>query len=159
MWKCRMWTKKPLARNENLIQTKKLGLEWAVKGLGKHLQKNPFQKIEKTVKIRVKLPHVNKKPPTEKPNFCSNTIFALYCKIRAKKIHAAKPLAFSLHFLFRRDQNHYSNLTSKIKKMCEQILKKTKPEEFRKRLEVKIHSNSIPLLIKQNVPSIIYYYL
>ena len=32
--------------------------------------------------------------------------------MRRKKIHAAKPLAFSLHFLFRRDQNHYSNLTS-----------------------------------------------
>ena len=28
----------------------------------KHLEKNPIQKIEKTVKIRVKLPHVNKKP-------------------------------------------------------------------------------------------------
>ena len=41
-----------------------------------------------------------------------------------QKIHAAKPLAFSLHFLFRRDQNHHSNLTSKIMKMCEQILKK-----------------------------------
>ena len=27
-----------------------------------HLEKNPIQKIEKTVKIRVKLPHVNKKP-------------------------------------------------------------------------------------------------
>ena len=50
--------------------------------------------------------------------------FSLYFKIRAKKIHAAKPLAFSLHFLFRRDQNHYSNLTWKIMKMCEQILKK-----------------------------------
>ena len=55
----------------------------------------------------MKLPHVNKKP-LEKPNFCSNTVFSLYFKIRAKKIHAAKPLAFSLHFLFRRDQNHYS---------------------------------------------------
>ena len=40
------------------------------------------------------------------------------------RIHAAKPLAFSLHFLFRRDQNHCSNLTSKIMKMCEQIFKK-----------------------------------
>ena len=70
-----------------------------------YLEKNPIQKIEKTVKIRVKLPHVN-------------------FKIRAKKIHAAKPLAFSLHFLFRRDKNHHSNLTSKIMKMCEQILKK-----------------------------------
>ena len=56
--------------------------------------------------------------------FFSNTIFSLYIKIRAKKIHAAKPLAFSLHFLFRRGQNHHSNLTSKIMKMCEQILKK-----------------------------------
>ena len=41
-----------------------------------------------------------------------------------RKIHAAKPLAFSLHFLFRRDQNHHFNLTSKIMEMCEQILKK-----------------------------------
>ena len=88
-----------------------------------HLQKNLIQKIEKTVKIRVKLPR-EQKTTTEKPNFCSNTVFALYFKIRAKKIHAAKPLAFSLHFLFRRDQNHHSNLTSKILKMCEQILKK-----------------------------------
>ena len=89
-----------------------------------HLGKNPIQKIEKKVKIRAKLPHVNKKTTTEKPKFCSNTIFAIYFKIRAKKIHAAKPLAFLLHFLFRRDQNHYSNLTSKIMKICEQILKK-----------------------------------
>ena len=89
-----------------------------------HLEKNPIQKIGKTVKIRVKLPHVNKKTTTEKPNFCSNTVFSLYFKIRANKIHAAKPLAFSLHFLFRRDQNHYSDLTSKVMKMCEHILKK-----------------------------------
>ena len=95
-----------------------------------HLEKNPNQKIEKTVKIRVKLPHVNKKTTTEKPNFCSNTIFALYFKIRAKKTNAAKPLAFSLHFLFRRDQNHYSNLTSKIMKMCEQILKKKTASQY-----------------------------
>ena len=39
--------------------------------------------------------------------------------IGAKKFHAAKPLAFLLQF-----QNHYSNLTSKIIKMWEQILKK-----------------------------------
>ena len=95
-----------------------------------HLEKNPIQKIEKTVKIRVKLPHVNKKTTTEKPNFCSNTIFSLYFKIRAKKIHATKPLAFSLHFLFRCDQNHYSNLTSNIMKMCEQILKKKTAPQY-----------------------------
>ena len=95
-----------------------------------YLEKNPIQKIEKTVKIRVKLPHENKKTTTEKPNLCSNTVFSLYFKIRAKKIHAAKPLAFSLHFLFRRDQNHYSNLTSKIMKMCEQILKKKTAPQY-----------------------------
>ena len=60
------------------------------------------------------------KTTSEKANFCSNTVFLLYFKIRARKFHAAKPLAFSLHFQFRRDQNHYSNWTSKIVKMCEQ---------------------------------------
>ena len=63
------------------------------------------------------------KTTSEQANFCSNAVFSLYLKIQAKKFHAAKPLAFSLHFLFRRDQNHYSNLTLKIMKMCEQILK------------------------------------
>ena len=95
-----------------------------------HLEKNPVKKIEKTEKIKAKLPHVNKKTTSEKANFCSNTVFSLYFKFRAKKFHAAKPLAFSLHFLFRRDQNHYSNLTSKIMKMCEQILKKKTAPQY-----------------------------
>ena len=30
-----------------------------------HLDKNPMQKIEKTVKIKMKLPHVNKKTPSQ----------------------------------------------------------------------------------------------
>ena len=105
-----------------------MSCEWI--GKTNYLEKNPIQKIEKTVKIRVKLPHVNKKTTSEKANFCSNTVFSLYFKIRAKKIHAAKPLAFSLHFLFRRDQNHHSNLTSKIMKMCEQILKKKTAPQY-----------------------------
>ena len=38
---------------------KKLGLERTMNGLGKPLRiKNPIHKIEKTVKIKVKLPHV-----------------------------------------------------------------------------------------------------
>ena len=69
-----------------------------------HLEKNAIQKIEKTVKIKVKLPHVNKKTSSEKANICLNTVFSLYFKFIAKKNYAAKPLAFSLHFLFRRDQ-------------------------------------------------------
>ena len=40
-----------------------------------------------------------------------------------QKNYAAKPLALSLHFI-RRDQNHHFDLTSRIIKMCEEILKK-----------------------------------
>ena len=89
-----------------------------------HSEKNPIRKIEKTVKIRVKLPHVNKKPLPRNRIFVQTPFSHSTLKFRAKKFHAAKPLAFSLHFLFRRDQNHYSNLTLKVMKMCEQILKK-----------------------------------
>ena len=117
-----MWTKKQLARNENLIQAKKLELEWAVNGLGKSFRKKSYPKNWKNSKDLSEIAACEQKTTTEKPNFCSNTVFSLYCKIRAKK-HAAKPLASSLHFLFRRDQNPYSNLTSKIMKMCEQILR------------------------------------
>ena len=94
--------------------------------LKNHLEKNPIHKIEKTVKIKVKLPHVNKKPTTDKANFCSNTVFSLYFKIRAKKFHAAKPR------LRKTKKYHASNLTSKIMKMCEQILKKkSAPIQFK----------------------------
>ena len=34
-----------------------------------HLEKNPIQKIEKTEKIKAKLPHVNKKPLARKRIF------------------------------------------------------------------------------------------
>ena len=95
-----------------------------------NFEKNLIQKlIKKTAKV--KLPHVNKKTTREKANFCSNTVFSIYFKIRAKKIHAAKPLAFSPHFLFRRDQNYDPNLTSKMMKMGEQMLKKRqRPNAF-----------------------------
>ena len=92
--------------------------------IGKPFRKKFDPKNRKNSKNQSEIAACEQKTTTEKPKFCSNTIFAIYFKIRAKKIHAAKPLAFSLHFLFRRDQNHYSNLTSKIMKMCEQILKK-----------------------------------
>ena len=97
---------------------------------GKHFrrEKNPIQKIEKTVKIKVKLPHVNRKPLARRRIF-SRTPFAHYFKNRAKTFQAAKPLAFSP---FRRDQNHYSNLTSKNMKMSEPTLKKdSAPIQFK----------------------------
>ena len=112
MWKCRMWTKKPLARNENLIQTKKPRLEWAVNWLKKPFRKKSDPKNRKT-ENQSEIAACEQKNHYRETEFLSNTIFALYFKIRAKKIHAAKPLAFSLHFLFRREQNHYSQFDFK----------------------------------------------
>ena len=65
---------------------------------------NPIQNIEKTVKIKTKLPHVNKKITSEKANFCSNTTFHSTLKLE-RKIPRHTTTRFSLHFLFR-DQNH-----------------------------------------------------
>ena len=84
---------------------------------------NHFKKSDtmETVKINVKKPHVNKKPLARKRNFVqtpfSHSALRLERNHSKTKIHAPKPLAFSLHFLFRRDQNHF-NLTSKIMHMC-----------------------------------------
>ena len=85
---------------------------------------NIRSRYRKNIKFQSEIAACGQKTTTEKAKFCSNTLFSLHFKITAKKFPAAKPLAFSLHFLFRCDQNHYSNLTSKIMKMCEQILKK-----------------------------------
>ena len=87
-------------------------------------RKKISQKNRKNSKNQGEIAACEQKTTNEKANYCSSTVFSLYFKIRAKQFHAEKPLAFSLHFLFRRDQNHHSNLTSKILKMCEHILKK-----------------------------------
>ena len=111
-----------------------------------HLEKSRSEKSKKNRKNQSEIAACEQKTTTEKTNFCSNTIFSLYFKIRAKKIHAAKQLAFSLHFLFRPDQNHHSNLTSKIMKMCEQILKKNIagrfPETTRSENPFECHPNT-----------------
>ena len=89
-------------------------------GLGKPFRKISVSKIEKkTLKVKGKMPQCEQKTTSEKANFCASNVLLLYFKIRAEKFHAAKVLAFSLRFLFRRDQNHYSDLTSKIMKMCD----------------------------------------
>ena len=90
------------------------------------IEKNRYNK-SKNSKNQCEIAACEQKTSSEKANFCSNTVFSHYFEYRAKKIHAAKSLAFSLHFLFRRDQNPYSNLTSKIMKMCIKILKRTAP--------------------------------
>ena len=78
-----------------------------------HLEKKSNPKtLKKNSKNQSEIAGCSEQKTTS--DFCSNTVFSLYFKMRAKKFHAAKPLAFSLHFLFQRDQNHNSNLTSKI---------------------------------------------
>ena len=71
--------------------------------IGKTIKKTVRSK--KKVKIKMKC-RIWTKKSLAKANFCSNTVFSLYFKIRVKKFHAAKPLAFSLHSIFRCDQNH-----------------------------------------------------
>ena len=101
-------------------------------GLGKPFRKKSDPKNRKNSKNQGEIAADEQKTTSEKANLCSNTVFSLYFKFRAKKFHTAKPLAFSRHFLFRREQNHYSNLTSEIMKMCEQILKKdSAPIQFK----------------------------
>ena len=96
--------------------TQKTRPRMSFKWIGKTIYKKPDPKNRNNSKNQSEFVACEQKTTSEKANFCSNTIFSLYFKIRAKKFHAGKPLAFSLHFLFRRDQNHYSNLTSKIMK-------------------------------------------
>ena len=93
------------------LTKQKLDLERTMSELGKPFPKNQ-KKILKKTENHCQNAACEQKTTSEKANFCSNTVFSLYFKIRAKKFHAAKPLVFSLHFLFQRDQNHYSNLTS-----------------------------------------------
>ena len=53
-----------------------------------YLEKNRIKKIKKNSKNQDKMAACEQKAASEKPNFCSNTIFSLYFKIRAKKFHA-----------------------------------------------------------------------
>ena len=93
-------------------------------GLEKPFRNKSDPKNRKNGKNQSEIAACEQKTTSEKAKFCSSTVFSLYFKFRVKKFHAAKPLDFSLSFLYRRDQNLYSNFTSKIMKMREEILKK-----------------------------------
>ena len=62
-------------------------------GLGKPFRTNPIQQFEKNSKNQSEIAASEQKTIRDKSNFCSNTIFSLFFKIRAKKFHAAKPFA------------------------------------------------------------------
>ena len=100
------------------------------KWIGKTIEKIQTKNRRKLTKIKVKLPNVSRKPPARKQIFVQ-TPFSHTTLNLEKRIHSANH-SLSFHFLFRRDQNHYSNLTSKIMKKFEQISKKdSDPIQFK----------------------------
>ena len=112
----------------NKKTTPRMNQKWIRKTIYKKIR----SKNSKNNKNQSEFAACEQKTTSEKDNFCSNTVFSLFFKIRVKKFHNAKPLAFLIHFLFPREQNHYSNLTSKIMKMCEQSIKKdSAPIQFK----------------------------
>ena len=103
---------------------KKLGLKWTMNRSGKSLRKKIRSKKSKKAKIKVKLQHVNKNPLARKRNFVQTPCSHSTLKLELKNFTPQNHSLFRSTFLFRRDQNHCFNLTSKIIKMSEQILKK-----------------------------------
>ena len=77
--------KKTTSEKWKFNSNKKLGPEWAVNGLGKPFRKKSDPKIEKTVKIRVKLPHVNKKPLPRNRIFVQTPFSHSTLKLERKK--------------------------------------------------------------------------
>ena len=73
----------------------------------------------KTVNIKVKLPYVNKKPLARKRIFVQKPFW---------KNFTPQKLVFFAQFVIWRERSHYSFLTLKIRKICEQILKKKAPQ-------------------------------
>ena len=63
-----------------------------------HLEKKSDPKNGKNSKNQSEIAACEQKTTTEKPNFCSNTIFALYFKIRAKKNSRRKTTRFFAPF-------------------------------------------------------------
>ena len=99
-----------------------------------HLEKKSDPKHrKKNSKNQSEIAACEQKTTTEKPNFCSNTLFSLYFKIRMTKFKLQN------HSLFRSISCFgVTNLTSKIMKMCEQILKKHSRKNSRNDLKEKI---------------------
>ena len=58
-----------------------------------HLEKKSDPKNRKNSINQGEIAACEQKTTSKKANFCLHTIFSLYFKIRAKKFHAAKPLA------------------------------------------------------------------
>ena len=88
-----------------------------------HLEKNLIQKIEKTVKIKVKLPHVNKKPLARKRIFVQTPFSHSPLNLERKNFTPQNYALFRSTSCFGVTKITTIFWTSKIMKMCEQILK------------------------------------
>ena len=77
MWKCRMWTKKNTNEKWKFNSQKKLGLEWALNGLGKPFRKKSDPKNRKHCKNQSEIAACEQKTTSKKANFCSNTVLSL----------------------------------------------------------------------------------
>ena len=82
----------------NFDSNKKLGPDWAVNVLGELLRKKSDPKIRKNSKNQSEIAACEQKNTTEKSNFCSNTVFSLYFKIRAQKNSRRKTTRFFAPF-------------------------------------------------------------
>ena len=101
---------------------KKLGLEWTMDGLGTPFRKKyPIQKSKKTVKIKVKLPHLNKKQLARKQIFVQTPFSHSTLELEQKKLHRKTTRLFApfpvsawqkslLQFDFRNHENVWTDL-------------------------------------------------
>ena len=101
-------------------------------GSGKPFRKKTNPKNRNTSKNQKEIANVNNKPLARKLIFVQTPFSHSTLKLEQKNFkpqnHSLfRVISLFLHFLFQRDQNHYSNLTSKIMKMSEQI-SKTSPQ-------------------------------
>ena len=72
MSKCRMCAKNH-SREMKFWFKQKTRRRMNIDTLENHLERNSIKKLKKTVKIKVKLPYVNKKTTSEKTNICVQT--------------------------------------------------------------------------------------
>ena len=111
------------SKNFHLLKGK-LDLERTMNGLGKQFKKSAPKNWKKNIKNQSEISACEQKTTSEKTNFCSNTVFSVQFKFEAKKFHAAKPLAISLHFLFwawpktllQSDFKNHENVWTDLKK-------------------------------------------
>ena len=71
-----------------------LNLERTMNGLGKPFRKKSDPKNRKNGKNQSEIAACEQTTTSEKANFCSNTVFSIYFKFRAKKISRPKTTRF-----------------------------------------------------------------